>query len=207
MVRKWWRSIGIVCAMIYGNPCPQRIISKKTYMNNLAKLTVLFLFGLTVTMRSAGQEQHHPGDTTLVFTGEKSSWHGYDRYDFLMDEETLAITPYKSLPGEGNAVGAPAKGQRRCIVVVPKQAAPGNPWSWRGCYWNHEPQTEVELLKRGFHIAFITPDPGKQWDAWYAHLTEKHGLSKKPAFVGMSKGGDNAYIWSTANPDKVSCIY
>jgi hypothetical protein len=60
------------------------------------------------------------------------------------------------------------------------------PWSWQGCYWDHEPQAEVELLRRGFHIAFITPDPGKPWDAWYAWLTEKHGLSKKPAFVGMS---------------------
>ena len=92
-------------------------------------------------------------------------------------------------------------------MVVPKVAAPGNPWSWQGCYWDHEPQTEVELLRRGFHIAFITPDPGKQWDAWYAFLTEKHGLSKKPAFIGMSRGGVNEYDWATANPDKVSCIY
>ena len=72
------------------------ISDKKTYMNNLAKLIAIFLFGLTVTMRSAGQEQHHPGDPTQVFTGEKSSWHGFDRYDFIMDEETLAITPFKS---------------------------------------------------------------------------------------------------------------
>jgi hypothetical protein len=69
---------------------------------------------------------------------------------------------------------------------------PGNPWSWRGQYWDHEPQAEVELLRRGFHVAFVTPDPGKPWEAWYAYLTEKHGLSKRPAFVGMSKGGVNA---------------
>ena len=92
-------------------------------------------------------------------------------------------------------------------MIVPKQPAPGNPWSWRGQYWDHEPQAEVELLRRGFHVAFVTPDPGKQWDAWYAYLTEKHGLSKKPAFVGMSKGGVNAYDWAAAHPDKVSCIY
>ena len=141
------------------------------------------------------------------FGSEKSSWHGYDRYDFVMDELTLEITPIKAPESERNGVGAPAKGQRRCIVVVPKVAAPGNPWSWQGCYWDHRPQAEVELLGRGFHIAFITPDPGKQWDAWYAFLTEKHGFSKKPAFVGMSKGGVNEYQWTTANPDKVSAIY
>ena len=142
-----------------------------------------------------------------AFGSEKTSWHGYDRYDFVMDEQTFAITPIKAPAGEGNSVGNPAKGQRRCIVVVPKAAAPGNPWSWQTCYWDHRPQAEVELLGRGFHIAFITTDPGPQWDAWYTFLTEKYGFSKKPAFDGMSKGGVNAYRWATSNPDKVSAIY
>ncbi len=147
-------------------------------------------------------------DAYVPLEGEKASWHeGFDRYDYVMDEASFGITPFKRPDAENFAVGSPPKGQRRCIVVAPKQAAPGNPWSWQGCYWDHEPQTEVELLRRGFHIAFITPDPGKQWDAWYDWLTEKHGLSKKPAFVGMSKGGVNEYDWTTANPDKVSCIY
>jgi len=144
----------------------------------------------------------------VPFNGEKTTWHdGFERYDYLLDEASFAITPFKRPDSEKFAVGNPPKGQRRCIVVVPRQAAPGHPWSWQGCYWDHEPQAEVELLRRGFHIAFITPDPGKQWDAWYAWLTEKHGLSKKPAFVGMSKGGVNEYDWTTANSDKVSCIY
>lgn len=145
---------------------------------------------------------------SVPFEGEKTAWHdGFDRYDYVMDEATLAITPFKRPAEERYAVGAPAKGQRRCIVVVPKTPAPGNPWSWQGCYWDHEPQAEVELLRRGFHIAFITPDPGKPWEAWYAYLTEAHGLSKKPAFDGMSRGGVNAYWWAAAHPDQVSCIY
>ncbi|MDB6037758.1 MAG: hypothetical protein JWM99_1599 [Verrucomicrobiales bacterium] len=147
-------------------------------------------------------------ETAISFEGEKTKWHdGFDRFDFVMDEATLTIKPFKAPESEKFGVSAPVKGERRCVIVVPKQAAPGNPWSWQGCYWDHEPQTEVELLRRGFHIAFITPDPGKQWDAWYNYLTEKHGLAKKPAFVGMSKGGVNEYDWTTANPGKVSCIY
>jgi hypothetical protein len=142
------------------------------------------------------------------FDGEKTTWHdGFERYDYLMDETSFAIAPFKRPESEKFAVGTPPKGQRRCIVVVPKQPARDNPWSWQACYWDHEPQTEVELLRRGFHIAFITPDPGKQWDAFYAWLTEKHGLSTKPAFIGMSRGGLNEYDWTTENPDKVSCIY
>ena len=144
----------------------------------------------------------------IPFAGEKTAWHGgFDRYDFVMDEETLAVERFPRDEGERFGVKAPPRGKRRCIVIVPKTAAPGNPWTWRGCYWDHEPQTEVELLRRGFHVAFITPDPGKTWDAWYTYLTEKHGLSKKPAFIGMSRGGVNEYDWTSVNPDKVSCIY
>jgi pimeloyl-ACP methyl ester carboxylesterase len=141
------------------------------------------------------------------FGDEKTSWHGFDRYDFLMGEADLSIKPFKAPADEGNAVSIQVKGQLRCVVVAPTKAAPGNPWSWRGYYFDHEPQAEIELLRRGFHVGFVWCDAGKPWDAWYDFLTEKHGLSKKPAFVGMSRGGRNAYTWATAHPDKVSCIY
>jgi pimeloyl-ACP methyl ester carboxylesterase len=145
------------------------------------------------------------------FEGEKTSWHGFDRYDFLMDEATLVLKPIKAEDDEKDGIKHNIQGQRRCIIVFPKVAAAGNRWSWRGCYWDHQPQAEVELLKRGFHIAYVESDstlkPGRQWEAWYEFLTEKHGLSKKPAFVGMSRGGEYAYIWATTHPDKVACIY
>ena len=49
-----------------------------------------------------------------VFDGGKSTWHdGFVRYDFVMDDETLAITPFTRPEKEGFAVGTPAKGQRR----------------------------------------------------------------------------------------------
>lgn len=144
--------------------------------------------------------------TAQAFDGEKTSWHGFDRYDYLMDEQTYQLTPVQATQQEGNGAAAPAKGTRRCIVVVPKQAAPGNPWTWRGCYWDHQPQAEIELLKRGFHVAYITTDPDDTWEVWYHFLTKGHGLSTKPAFIGMSRGGANAYTWATGHPDKVSAI-
>ena len=42
---------------------------------------------------------------------------------------------------------------------------------------------------------------------WYKFLTEKHGLAKKAAFIGMSKGGVNEFNWGGVNPDKVAAIY
>jgi pimeloyl-ACP methyl ester carboxylesterase len=165
-------------------------------MKRLAAIVVAAMFGVA-PVQAAPPE----------FGGDKTTWHGFDRYDFLMDEGDLSIKPHKAAPGEGNAVRAQVKGQLRCVVVAPKTLAAGNPWSWRGYYFDHEPQAEIELLKRGFHVGFIWCDAGKAWNAWYAFLTEKHGLSRKPAFIGMSRGGRNAYTWATANPDKVSCIY
>jgi pimeloyl-ACP methyl ester carboxylesterase len=158
--------------------------------------------GLLACGSRACAEQAPPAANAYVpFEGEKLNWHGFDEYDYLMDEQTLAIKP--AAKGE--------RGGRLCRVVVPRQPAPGNPWSWRGCYWDHQPQAEIELLNRGFHIAYITADaglkPDKKWDAWYAFLTEKHGLFRKPAFIGMSRGGEYSYIWATTHPDKVACIY
>lgn len=175
------------------------------------RLSLLVLITLAV-FRPAKDTLAADGYTP--FGGEKSSWHeGFDRYDFVMDDATGAITPMVAPEKEVTSFGIDAtlaNGKRRCVVIVPKKAAPGHPWSWRGCYWNHEPQTEVELLKRGFHIAWVAPDSGRQgqaWDRWYEFLTEKHGLSKKPAFIGMSKGGVNEFNWGVAHPDKVACIY
>ena len=141
------------------------------------------------------------------FAGEKTSWYGYDRFDFLMSETERTVRSFKASPDEGTGVNVQVEGQVRCIVVVPKEPAHGKPWSWRGRYFDHEPQAEIELLKRGFHIGFIQSDASQAWDAWYTFLTDKHGLSPRPAFIGMSGGGRNAFTWATANPDRVSCIY
>ena len=170
------------------------------------------LVALAIALLLVAPDLARAAEAYVPFAGEKSAWHdGFERYDFVMDEATLAITPLKAPEGERFGVHDPEKGQRRCIEIVPKQAAPGNPWSWRGCYWDHQSQTEVELLHRGFYIAYISANatlrPGKEWDAWYAFLTEQHGLSAKPAFIGMSRGGEYSYTWATDHPAKVSCIY
>ena len=71
-----------------------------------------------------------------------------------------------------------------------RRPVPGNPWSWRDLHRNHQPPAETELLARGFHLAFITPGPPRQREAWLAFLTEKHRLARKPVFVGMSTAGE-----------------
>jgi len=125
-------------------------------------------------------------DGYVPFEGDKTTWHeGFDRYDFVMDDATGAITPMTPPASEVTSFGIDVTikdGKRRAVVVVPKKAAPGNPWSWQACYWNHQPQTEVELLRRGFHIAFVAPDPGTQgkaWDLWYKFLPKSTAWRRK----------------------------
>ncbi len=148
---------------------------------------------------------------TPKFSQPHSAWHGFDRYDFLLNLDAETITPLNPVAGEGDGVRESEPGTRRCILVVPKKFAPGLPWIWRGCYWNHEPQTEMELLRRGYCVAYISANhslkPDKAWELWYDFLTKEQGLSAKPAFIGMSRGGEYAYLWGVNHPDRVSCIY
>ena len=130
-----------------------------------------------------------PADTPTPFPGAKSQWNGYQRYDFETDG-------------------------RKCLVVVPKTEADGRPWIWRARFFGHEPQVDLALLARGFHLAYMdvaglfgSPKAVNHWNAFHKYLTEEHGLSDKPALEGMSRGGLIIFNWAAANPDKVACIY
>ncbi len=94
---------------------------------------------------------------------------GRARYEFVMDEQTLAIKPITVAPDDIAASDGPV----RCVLVVPTRPAAGNPWSWRDLHRSHQPPAETELLARGFHVAYITPGPLRQREAWYALLTER----------------------------------
>jgi pimeloyl-ACP methyl ester carboxylesterase len=119
----------------------------------------------------------------------ETDFHGYKEFDFTMDG-------------------------RACKVACPAEAAPGRPWVWRALFWGHEPQADVALLAKGFHVALIDVIELHGNDAavavfnkYHAFLTEKLGLSTRPALEGLSRGGLIAYNWASDNPDHVSCIY
>lgn len=129
------------------------------------------------------------GAEPLPLTGKTSDWHGFTRYDFTV-------------------------GDKSALVVAPKEAKEGRPWVWHGEFFGHKPAPDIELLKRGFHIAYLSvpnmlgsPEAVGHWNGFYKELTEKHGFAKKVSLVGLSRGGLYCYNWAIANPDKVACIY
>ncbi|MCA9118520.1 MAG: alpha/beta hydrolase, partial [Planctomycetaceae bacterium] len=104
----------------------------------------------------------------VQFPGTASDWNGFDRYDFEVD-------------------GRPV------LVVCPRQAAPGRPWVWHGEFFGHRPAPDIALLKRGFHIAYMSvpdmlgsPKAVKHWNAFYSELTGRYRLAPKAALVGLS---------------------
>lgn len=118
-----------------------------------------------------------------------SAWNGYERRDFVV---------------EGRA----------CLLVLPKEAAPGKPWIWRTEFFGHEPQGDLALLAKGFHVAYMdvqnlygAPKALDLMDRYYDHLTGTRGLSKKAALEGFSRGGLFALNWAARNPERVACIY
>ena len=102
---------------------------------------------------------------------------------------------------------------RACKLVKPKWSAKGHPWIWRTRFWGHEPQTDIALLERGFHLAYIdvaelfgNDECIKICNNFYKVL-HKAGLSTKAAMEGMSRGGVYVLNWAAENPKKVSAVY
>jgi lysophospholipase L1-like esterase len=115
------------------------------------------------------------------------SYHGYRQYDFKHQ-------------------GHP------CRVAVPRLAAKGAPCIWRGYYWGHQPQFDVAMLERGWHIVYCSvsnlfgsPKAVQRWDGFYDFL-QQHAFGKKPVLEGMSRGGLIIHTWATANPGKVGGV-
>ena len=146
---------------------------------------------LSVTVLAASSVLVAAGATSrpAEFGGKKSTWRGYERRDFVHDG-------------------------RKCIVVVPKTAAAHRPWIWRARFFGHQPQTDLALLAKGFHLVYMDvgglfgcPKAVAHWNAFYKLLTTTHGLGARPALEGMSRGGLIIFNWAAANPKKVACLY
>lgn len=118
-----------------------------------------------------------------------SVWKGYQRIDFKL-------------------------GSQDCFLVAPKTPAEGKPWVWRARFPGFHSEIDIELLKRGFHIAHIntagmlgSPTAMEHWDKFYDHMTGERGLAKRMAIEAISRGGLFAYRWTSRHPQRVTCIY
>jgi alpha-beta hydrolase superfamily lysophospholipase len=127
--------------------------------------------------------------TAQPFPGAVSDYHGFTRYDFVVD-------------------GCAA------IVVAPAQPLTGTPWVWRAEFFDAFPGIDLALLAEGFHLAYIQvgntfgcPDALQHWDVFYAALTTQYGLAAKPVLEGLSRGGLYIYNWAARNTGNVGVLF
>ncbi|MBI1367322.1 MAG: alpha/beta hydrolase [Planctomycetes bacterium] len=121
--------------------------------------------------------------------GAVKKWEGFDKHEFKFEGRTA-------------------------FVIEPSKAAAGSPWMWRARFPGVATNDDLELVKQGWHIAYV--DTGNMygndasmvvWDHFYDELTTKHGLSKKPVLKGLSRGGLFIINWGARHPDRVLAIY
>ena len=67
--------------------------------------------------------------SSSAWSGKKSTFHGYEQVDFKL-------------------------GKVACKVVIPKKIADGKPWVLRARFWGHQPQFDIAMLERGYHVAY-----------------------------------------------------
>lgn len=120
---------------------------------------------------------------------KRSEWNGFTRLDFLVDG-------------------------RPCLLVLPAQPAPGRPWIWRTEFFGHEPQADLALLGRGWHVAYMdaknlygAPKAMAWFGRFYAHVVVHHGLASRVVLEGFSRGGLYAMNFAIAHPSRVAALY
>ncbi|QDV34623.1 alpha/beta hydrolase family protein [Tautonia plasticadhaerens] len=128
-------------------------------------------------------------DEPAPFPGAICRWNGFVRHDFRV-------------------YGADV------IVVEPKEQPLGRPWAWRGEFFGAFPDADLELLRGGWHLAYMSvpdlfgsPKAVARWEAFYDLLVKEYGVSPRPALIGLSRGALYCKAWAAAHPDETLAVY
>ncbi len=119
----------------------------------------------------------------------ESQWNGFKRLDFVLND-------------------------RIAILIVPEKPCEGKKWLLKTEYFDAFPNFEIEMVRRGYHLAYIQNESG-----WHApgdsdakaaladFLVKEFGLNEKCMPVGMSCGGLQAMHFTGNYPEKVAALY
>ena len=177
------------------------------------RLEVIDMHSMFVNHKNWMPDNIHPDLQGAAMTAKRL-------YDVIVQPKDISFDifnnvkqPYKVSSFYGYPCAEFTFDGRDCKVTKPKWTAVGHPWVWRARFWGHEPQTDIALLERGFHIVYCdvaellgNDEAISHWNNFYKMLNNA-GLGKKAVLEGMSRGGIYIYNWAAANPGKVACVY
>lgn len=120
---------------------------------------------------------------------KETLWNGFKRIDFSFDGHDA-------------------------ILIFPEKPNKDKNWLIKTEYFDNFPEFEIEMLKRGWHVAYVKnvtrwcldEDIDRKKD-FAEYLHEKYGLNKKCVPVGMSCGGLIAVKFAAKYPDYVYALY
>ena len=119
----------------------------------------------------------------------QSEWFGFKRLDFSFEGRTA-------------------------LLVCPDTPDPAGRWLIKTEYFGAFPAFELEMLRRGYHLAYITnasrwhlPEDSEVRSRFCSFLHDAFGLHTKCVPVGMSCGGLLAVYFAAAHPECVSVLY
>ncbi len=103
---------------------------------------------------------------------------------------------------------------RDAILIFPHKPNHNKNWLLKTEYFDAFPDFEIEMLKRGWHLAFIKNKTRWCLDEdldlkkrFCEYLTKEYGLYKKCVPVGMSCGGLIGVKFAAKYPEQVSSLY
>lgn len=118
-----------------------------------------------------------------------SNWKGYKRHDFYLNG-------------------------REGIFIEPKNFTAGNPWAWRAEFFDAFPYADMELLNKGWGLAYYRvsnlygcSEAVEMMKGFHDFLVERFGLSNEAALLGFSRGGLYAVNYTAAYPQDVKVLY
>lgn len=172
---------------VFGDKWEEHILPDKLHPSSIGAGIIAKKIGNYLTLTSHTKVNQTSGISGLDITA-KFNFHGYQGYEF-------------------NVKGI------ACKIVRPSVEAKGKPWILRARFWGHEPQTDIDMLEQGFHIAYCdvaelygSDKAVQRWNYFYKSMV-KAGFNKKVVLEGMSRGGLIVYNWAIQNPEKIACIY
>lgn len=104
--------------------------------------------------------------------------------------------------------------EKEAILVFPKKENENKNWLLKTEYFNAFPDFEIEMLNRGWHLAYVENVTrwclGEDLDRkkrFAEFLSSEYGLYKKCIPVGMSCGGLVAVNFAAKYPEYISALY
>ena len=103
---------------------------------------------------------------------------------------------------------------REAFLTFPDQCDTQKNWALKTEYRGAFPETEIDLLKKGFHVAFLrnrtrfaTPEDCDAKARFCRYLQSTYGLCAQCVPIGMSCGGAHAVNFAGAYPELVKCMF